>query len=529
MFDDSILKFANSMPGLISKILILLLILVYFASNWDSTIGLFKTVFVNFLYGKVFLFFQNRIRHVMNEELIKDEYIEWQRVVCASIYLPLILKSKKNNKDIKITSLEIKSEDDYRTIKTSRYFESYTWTVKSVEYPFQSICDKSELKYLDTGDFDKNHKSFDDYLVNKDLTKEEKIMAWRYNNIMSPTIHFPDRIGYMLDGMETDDDANFHIRSHVGVYKSNIIESHVLEYELLRFYKKNFKQISSSNRSYISDYKKCQRIINSYFEDKSISDNDLNVINKFKKRCLSDMPLRNKIHNKIIANYGDESEIFFQGDGRESLIGVQIFVLLKNHSDSYDCLRMRRSEKVSAKAGYLQFIPSGGFEAFNADRSRDAQWTNYSLNKVLFREMTEECFGTPDSSRNDKFIPESVYTHKDIYKILEMLDKADGIEYEFLGITESLVGLRPELSFILKIDSEELINDIVANEESSSSISLIEIKKLEDPRFWTYDNDPKDLTRLNCTSAGLFELARKSNIYQKCLKNQIEINNKNNC
>lgn len=47
---------------------------------------------------------------------------------------------------------------------------------------------------------------------------------------------------------------------------------------------------------------------------------------------------------------------------REPKLSVQMLVMVKNHTNSYDVLRIIRSSYIAAKAGYLQFVPSGGFE-----------------------------------------------------------------------------------------------------------------------------------------------------------------------
>ena len=93
----------------------------------------------------------------------------------------------------------------------------------------------------------------------------------------------------------------------------------------------------------------------------------------------------------------------------------------------------------------------------------------------------------------------------------------------------SLVGLRHELSFILVIDKPDFASQLIGNYESKAAIHLVDILRLEDGNFWmhkksvdkrhneTDEGQMNDLEMLNCTSAGLFELARKSDLYQKIL------------
>ncbi|WP_458458147.1 hypothetical protein [Pseudobutyrivibrio sp.] len=90
---------------------------------------------------------------------------------------------------------------------------------------------------------------------------------------------------------------------------------------------------------------------------------------------------------------------------------------------------------------------------------------------------------------------------------------------QLLGTTMSLVGLRHEFSFIVKIDDPDFAGMLVGNYESKTAVHLVDIKMMEKYKFWNHvaNEGRNDLRILNCTSAGLFELARESEIYQKAL------------
>lgn len=137
----------------------------------------------------------------------------------------------------------------------------------------------------------------------------------------------------MLDELVIDKDKRL-LRSRVGNYEGNIKISHILEYELYNLYKK--------------------------YSGNTVND---------RVWFLNHLPIRNYIHRN-----NKDSEYFFRsGKDRESLLSVQMFVMVKNHSNSYDALRIRRSSDVAAKAGYLQFVPSGGFESINDCTDFDSQ------------------------------------------------------------------------------------------------------------------------------------------------------------
>ena len=103
-----------------------------------------------------------------------------------------------------------------------------------------------------------------------------------------------------------------------------------------------------------------------------------------------------------------------------------MLVLVKNYSGSYDALRIRRSQNVAAKAGYLQFVPSGGFESINDCTDFDSQWSNYSITKVIFRELLEECFGIDEDDEKltgNNVTPDKIYYNQHIKTLIEMTNK----------------------------------------------------------------------------------------------------------
>lgn len=182
---------------------------------------------------------------------------------------------------------------------------------------------------------------------------------------------------------------------------------------------------------------------------------------------------------------------------------------------------IRRIQNVAAKAGYLQFVPSGGFESINDCTDFDSQWSNYSITKVIFRELLEECFGIDEDDEKisgNNVTPDKIYHNQHIKALLEMIDKKEA-QLELVGITESLVSLRQELCFVLKVDDVDFAAYLTSNYESKTAIHLVDIKNLEKPEFWK-DNGRDDLKMLNCTSAGLFELARGNHLYKEALGNE---------
>lgn len=72
------------------------------------------------------------------------------------------------------------------------------------------------------------------------------------------------------------------------------------------------------------------------------------------------------------------------------------------------------------------------------------------------------------------------------------------------------------LCFVLKIDDVSFANQLTSNYESKAAIHLVDIRELEKESFWKH-KDSNDLELLNCTSAGLLELARESRLYKAAM------------
>lgn len=489
MVEEKIAGLIDRLPSFIIIIIFGISFIIYLVDHIQVFFDTFKFIWdiINKYVFDVYWVFE---RKRYNKALMTTNYTKWQTLVIKKLYADLLDEFRTEHgltkDDIHITNLVI---DDGESEKIEQEYESFTWKMKNVPYPFNGICDKNNLTFLEKTDF----KRLKDYLYRDGkIDTHEMHMIKSYDNLVKRTIHFPKRIGYMLDKLEYKNEK-ITIAAHVGTYKQNVLQSHILEYELYLFYRRYFKR-------------------NKNWEDK--------LKEMSKEEILEHLFLRRRIH-EAVKKESKESDIFCSGAGRDSLLSVQIMVLAKNLSGKYDCLRIRRSENVAAKAGYIQLIPSGGFEALNSDMCREAQWSNYSLNKVLFRELAEECFGLEDDEKNDKKSPEAIYYHKDISKITAaLMSDTPTVQYEFLGIAENLVGLRPELCFLMKIDDSHLVSEVTCNEESDKQIHFVDICNMEKNKFWKYTKDGKtydDLVKFNCTSAALFELARSSDIYKSCL------------
>lgn len=272
----------------------------------------------------------------------------------------------------------------------TKEYEAITISTKPVDFPFKDICPK------DSDHLERKEK------ISKEkypgIQKKYKGFIKRYYRLINQTIKYPKRLGYMLDEIifytnndqeKKNNQVEWYLDSYVGNYENNLKTSHVLEYELYKLYIKDRKY-------------------------------HLNIKEKCGKEILKELPIRNYIHT----NFENECDVLTSGKNRSSLLGVQVFVLIKNHSKEYDVLRIRRSENVVIKPGFLQFIPSGGFEAMNDCVDYDAQWDNYSITKAVFRELLEECFGQDEDDKRAcgyNISPDRIYYNDEISKLIKKL------------------------------------------------------------------------------------------------------------
>lgn len=470
--------------SIITYVLAIVFFTVEILDNLSKIIEFLKKAKTFFLRGIKELYYKPKRKHY-DKELYSTEYIDWQKKVINVIYGDLIHKANEKLKDIsntkskkdriRITSIEFKDGVKFD-------YEAITIETNSVSYPFGGVCPKELLKIMPEEDKKSKKK---EKKKNIKRVRDNNHIKNEYWRMVRATIRYPKRIGYMMDKMIIDEKGYCKFEAHVSRYASNVRNSHVMEYELYKLYKYNSNNF---DREFL----------------------------------LKHLPIRNAIHNKF--DKSNESDILLSGAHRDTMMGVQVFILIKNHSGSYDTLRIRRSSDVAAKPGYLQFIPSGGFESINDGDDFDSQWSNYSLQKAVFRELLEECFGQDEDDpkfSSNTASPERLYFSSNIKTLLEMLTaKTPTAILKFIGTSMNLVGLRMELCFLLKIEDPSFAAQLTGNYESKAAINLIDIGKLESSEFWVRESQ-NDLEKLNCTSAGLWELARNTAEYESA-KNAAE-------
>lgn len=459
-------EFLPHISNIVIWVLFAIFLIIQISDDGDKIIKLFKGLKTKFNLAEKFIWSKIRVRY--DKVLYSDDFMKWQSDILHAIYAPLIEKTNEKYQKkglVDFTKLDIDNHKEE--------YESITLRLPRRSFPFQGVCPKDKLDVSGPGISSNGDRSIIDN--NPKLVKH-------YYKIIKSTIRYPKRMGYMLEQIHLEDIENWYVEAYCGNFENNLKTSHILEYELYKAY--------CSNKD---------------------------IVHKDRQEILEHLPIRKSIHDK----FEREEDVLFSGKGRVSLMGVQMLVLVKNNSNSYDALRIRRSAEVSAKPGFLQFIPSGGFEAMNDCTDFDSQWDNYSLKKAIFRELLEECFGQDEDDKKatgNNVSPDRIYHNTHIKNLLQMLESGKA-EMQLLGTTMSLVGLRHEFSFIVRIDDSDFAEMLVGNYESKTAVHLVDIKMMEKYEFWNHNANEgrNDLKILNCTSAGLFELARESEIYQKAL------------
>ncbi len=442
--------------------------LIAFGKNISAICKFVKKIFNGFK-KYILNLIKNLKRKKYNEAVSTPEFLEWQNNLLSEIYDPFIDEFNKKYEGIISCERTILFPKTLQKQYESVYFQ-VDETDKKYEYPFETLCNKEELERCKLSTKKITHKK---YIKFKPQNRPQR----KFYSLMKPTIHFPDNIGYALNSLTFEN--GFHFKAKVCTYKMNVCTSNVMEYELYKLYKK--------------------------VKGKSINTN-----------YLKELKIRNDIHEKF---KNQKELIFTSGTDRNALLGVQAMVLCKNNfTKKYDVLRIRRSEKVDAKAGFLQFIPSGGFSALNNSIDYDTQYNEFSVTKALLRELLEECFGEEDFSGRKTNSTENIYSDTIIKKLLNN----EKLIFKFLGSAFSLVSLRHELCFLLVIDDRELVDLIRENEECSNVIQFISTDVISKESFWNYSigNDKvNDCNLLNPTSAALWEMVQNSKTY-KNLTNQ---------
>ena len=422
------------------------------------------------LYHKYKEYKKNKIRNKFYDTISSMDFLVWSNELLSLIY------SERYFTEIfgmKFPAYYISCDHSYKYSEFKRLYNKE-------EIPFEKY--HIEKKSLTTSHF--MHYSIKEGSLKDRILR--KRMISQYKKIVADSIKYPYLPGYMLDRYELDKNKRIkHIYVHLGTYQQNIYTSHILEYELFYAYTRT----------------RGAKI-------------DVDQVWKY-------LPFRKQIHHN-----NSIPDILYSGINRYSLLGVQMFVMFYDrHQKEYVTLLLKRAQGVAAKPGYYQFIPSGGFEVYEKELNFNVAIIkeHFSLRKVIFREYLEEVFGLDEFKCGNLLKnTETTYkilNHPEIINLLDLIESQKA-SLELMGSAADLIGLRHELSFVLRVDDENFSNKVFSpndefthNESCSSRIriKLSQIEKLLEGKH-----------NINPTSAALYAMVKQSKLYKEIAKNNFK-------
>lgn len=196
------------------------------------------------------------------------------------------------------------------------------------------------------------------------------------------------------------------------------------------------------------------------------------------------------------------------GKKRASHLGVQMLIVFKDRKKQYKVLTIKRSQTVASYPGFIQFVPSGGFEIFgNSDEHTKKELiSNFSVKHALFREYLEELHGQKECEKEEGGETlESINNDFAIREIQSLIDDGKA-EFVFLGSTINLCGLRHELSFALVIHDEVFADNVFKSNHESKTIERYTFNDIE---------EIEDKAKVNPTSAALWKMFTDTELYKK--------------
>lgn len=388
------------------------------------------------------------------------DYFKYTRPVKRREIFNNTISSKKYTQFVNEV-LRLYYDDEYFTKLFGRAYPVYTIKGdENIVYPFNELNDlrKLSLNYIP-------------------IKFKNKHYYRKYKEVLGDTVKHPLRFGYMLDEFCYNCDEEIcGLYAHTGTYEENIYTSHIFEYEMYALYKK-------FHRENLTDPK---------------------IRHKLKKK----MKLRNQLHDNFSTR-----DIVTTGCGRASEFGVQMLTIIKDTDCKYKVLTIKRSDKVAARKGYWQFIPSGGFEVFEREGKLDkrALEENYSVTHALLREFVEEVYGEPEFGdiKNGESL-RKIDNHEEVQYIYSLIDKGQA-EFIFLGSAVDIIGLRHELSFALIIHDGKYGKKTFKSNEESTKIERFTFEDI-------YNIEDKSM--INPASVALWKLFVESDKYKE-LKDKV--------
>ena len=421
--------------------------------------------------------------------------------ICFAIWV-LKYYSDKNKKEKYYSTVSSKEFKQFTIDVMKRYYgESYLTEINGTVIPEYCLPTSGKIKYGTSVNYfdvlcNKKESKISDFNINNHFNYKKNKFYKQYRRINKNEVRSPNRPGFMLEKISINSDGLVdNITVRLGTSAENVYTSDVLEYELYEAYlrfKAEWKNIKEKN---IGDELFWEKINNS-------------------------LEMRNKISNENGSPYNS----LINGKGRESLVSVQMIVVIKSRGGQYEVKRIQRSKNVAQAPGEYQLAPCGGFEIFNdsADDNYDDSELdeNLSPGAAIFREYLEElCKGEDFEGKGAGSVNDKVLKDPRIQEICKMLESKKA-SLQFLGSSVSLLDLRHTLSFALVIhdDSYSEKNQFIGNHESKKGrIASIPVHQLDNP-------EDKGWKKMNAGSKASWHLFKNTKEYEDIVKKDDLIN-----
>lgn len=349
---------------------------------------------------------------------------------------------------------------------------------KTAQYPFENLT-LNKLLSTEVGD---------EYMNLSGIESE-------YWNVITPQIFGGGLFGYAIDNIILDVEGKIEsLKAFTCNYKQTVVSCHILEYELYKYY---VEKKSASLFGPIVHFDMLQRL-----------------------------SLRKRIHTNQTLE-----EIVHRGKNRKALLGVQALFVSKMQIGDKEEYRIRLIQRSNANAirnKYWQFVPSGGFEVFEADASDFDIEEDFDVSLSVLRELLEEVHGVKELQHFEgKTCREIIAGYWEANE-LKRLQKNGKAHILFLGTIFDFLILRHELSFLIMVDEPEFTKEFEKRIDAGRKLE----EGNKDKR--TFDEGRvrglnlmdllkllrHDKTIMNPASAGLLKLAFQNDTFRTRLVNE---------
>lgn len=162
---------------------------------------------------------------------------------------------------------------------------------------------------------------------------------------------------------------------------------------------------------------------------------------------LDELPRRLWAHE----NCGGQDPLV-SGLGRSAAVSVATTILMATPAGGWRILLAPRSPEVAAHAFFNHVLPSGIFQPLDWHDARLLD--EYSVEKNILREYSEELFNNEDLQRGPEFGP-SIYEEGEVQRLLAERGQHGALQLYYTGISLNLLTMRPEICALILVNDPD--------------------------------------------------------------------------